>query len=62
VRSPNVEEATVKATERSFEPWPWGVALSLVIMISTCIGFWWLAITHPDRELTQDTFSLEAEQ
>lgn len=34
------------------EPWPLALALALLTSISVCIGFWWIATTHADVELT----------
>ncbi len=45
-----------------FEPWPFAVAGLLCAMISTCIGFWWIAVAHPDPVVALDTFRLESER
>jgi hypothetical protein len=30
------------------EPWPIGLALALVTMMTIALGFYWIAVTHPD--------------
>ena len=37
---------------RRWEPWPLGLAAALLATIGICIGFWWIAATYPDVELT----------
>lgn len=36
---------------RRVEPWPIAVAVSLGLLISVCLAFWWIADRHADVEL-----------
>jgi len=49
-----------EALRSRFEPWPWAVAGLLCAMISTCLLFWWIAVSHPDPVIADDVFGLPA--
>ena len=41
----------MSSERKRVEPWPWLVAVMLAAMIGTSLGFFTIAVTHPDPEV-----------
>jgi hypothetical protein len=52
----NVHAPEAGGTARRFEPWPWLVVLLLAAMITSSLGFYWVAATHPDPPVVEDAY------